>query len=583
MGRSVGKATAKSNLKTIIDGLAYFLKLADQPAADAATNKITTEVLSQATPQQQEALATALRSGLQDQMRATGSYGAGQRITSPQVPIPETPASRFIPPSKPGYFETRPDAIGEADFQRLMAERARAAQPPAAPVDPMQRLADLQNRIAELKAGGVGNTGVTPLQVDPILDPNQLRIPYQYQKGTVVGGRNVGGRMFSPTAEADPDLVRIDRGARPASADEQALLTAVARRAEAPTADLFRSAEEFNEAMAALRQTPAFQAPGVPFSYGRTVDINGKTNDVLNPYAFGMQKAYNNFESVRPGVRIADLSKLAGGGVLAAGGLATALNMMDGSDQVVTNEEPPLGRTSAVDQTVMADGPQPIAGFDTLTPEQMQEAVRMAQSDTPTSPSAPSAAPALTAEESAALAQEASNRIEAAANAGQTLDSEMLKAFTPMDPSRYSSAAEYYADQRRLAKSMAPGQFERVKAELTSRYDPASQQTEIDRMDQFAEANRAIAIRNAMRSNPDLFNQQSGQSVTGTTVNSEMGSSAAASAQGNANATAALNSAPPMSVATQGFSDLRAATNPIVQPTLERANQFLNQALGGIN
>ena len=158
----------------------------------------------------------------------------------------------------------------------------------------------------------------------------------------------------------------------------------------------------------------------------------------------------------------------------------------------------------------------------------------------------------------------------------------MLKAFTPMDPSRYSSAAEYYEDQRRLAKSMAPGQFERVKAELTRRYDPASQQTEIDRMDQFAEANRAIAVRNAMRSNPDLFNQQSGQSVTGTTVNSEMGSSAAASAQGNANATAALASAPPMSVATQGFSDLRAATNPIVQPTLERANQFLNQALGGI-
>ena len=471
MGRSVGKATAKSNLKTIIDGLAYFLKLADEPAADAATNKITAEVLSQASPQQQEALATALRSGLQDQMRATGSYGAGVRGDVPQVPVAETPASRFIPRPESRYFATRPDAVGEADFQRMMADRARIAQ---------------QNR----GVSGDMQLGPTmpPASVDPILDPNQLRIPYQYPKGTNIGGRNVGGQMFSPTKEADPELIRILRGARPASADEQALLAAVARRAEAPTGDLFRSAEEFNEAMAALRQTPAFQAPGFPSSLGRTVP------SPLDPTGFG------NLEGVRTGVRFADLSKLAGGGVLAAGGLATALNMVVGSDQVVTNEEPPLGRTSAVDQTVMADGPQPIAGFDTLTPEQMQEAVRMAQSDTPTSPSAPSAAPALTAEESAALAQ----------------------------------------------------------------------------------ANRAIAVRNAMRSNPDLFNQQSGQSVTGTTVNSEMGSSAAASAQGNANATAALASAPPMSVATQGFSDLRAATNPIVQPTLERANQFLNQALGGI-
>jgi len=553
MGRSAAKATAKSNLNTIIDGIAYFLRLADKPAADAATNKITAEVLSQATPQQQEALATALRSGLQDQMRATGSYGAGVRGDVPQVPIAETPASRFIPRPESRYFATRPDAVGEADFQRLMADRARIAQ---------------QNR----GVSGDMQLGPTmpPASVDPILDPNQLRIGYQYPKGTIIDGRKVGGRVFSPTAEADPDLVRIDRGARPASADEKALLEAVARRAEAPTADLFRSAEEFNEAMAALRQTPAFQAPGVPSYLGRTVP------SPLNPTGFG------NLEGVRTGVRIADLSKLAGGGVLTAGGLTTALNMVDGSDQVVTNEEPPLGRTSAVDQTVTADGPQPIAGFDTLTPEQMQEALLMAQSDTPTSSPAPSVAPALTEEQSKVLTEEASRRIEAAANAGQTLDSEMLKAFTPMDPIKYKSAAAYYEDQRRLAKSMAPGQFERVKAELTRRYDPASQQTEIDRMEQFAEANRAIAIRNAMRSNPDLFNQQSGQSVTGKTVNSEMGSSAAASAQGNADAAAALVSAPPMSEATRGFSDLRAATNPIVQPTLERANQFLNQALGGI-
>ena len=559
MGRSAAKATAQSNLKTIIDGIAYFLRLADKPAADAATNKITAEVLSQASPQQQEALAAALRSGLQDQMRATGSYGAGQRITSPQVPIPETSASRFIPPSKPGYFETRPDAIGEADFQRLMAERARAAEPPAAapaPVDPMQRLAELQNRIAELKAGGAGNTGVTPLQVDTILDPNQLRIGLRYGKGAVIDGRKVGGQMFNPTRE--PRNLAI-YNTRPLNESE---LASYSRK----FGSVERGTEEFPVSFISS-DSPDTTGTGLLGSAG-VLDETPQVILSADPTAFG------GLRGVRPGIEITDLAKLAGGGALVGVGLT-------GSDQVVTNEEPPLGRTSAVDQTLTADGQQPIAESDTLTPEQMQDPP-MAESDTPTSSPAPSVAPALTAEESQAIRQAASDRLEAAANAGQTLDSEMLKAFTPMDPIKYKSAAAYYEDQRRLAKSMAPGQFERVKAELTRRYDPASQQTEIDRMEQFAEAQRAIAIRNAMRSNPDLFNQQSGQSVTGKTVNSEMGSNFVTSAQGNADAAAALASAPPMSVATQGFSDLRAATNPIVQPTLERANQFLNQALGGI-
>lgn len=142
------------------------------------------------------------------------------------------------------------------------------------------------------------------------------------------------------------------------------------------------------------------------------------------------------------------------------------------------------------------------------------------------------------------------------------------RAIEPMSPERYKSIEDYYAARQAYAGSAD-------KRRELMRFMEGQSETLGKGLANWAQANPTLAYEYQRRQlvNP-AANQQSAEAITTTTVTTSLGSETAANAVGNAEATADV-----VLKGTQEASALRNATQPNVQPNLQRVQEFIrNQA-----
>ena len=377
--------------------------------------------------------------------------------------------------------------------------------------------------------------------------------------GTKIGGRQMGGDYpYSPMPQADPPTtVRMPEGQM--------------------EIDL-RSNEQM------LGDTAPMTSPPIPNAQGnlvRTADgrIVRSPGGEVAPYQAPQTRQAPQMEMpedpMRPqGVRMVDLNteftmdpvQRRNAGLLGAGSLLIGTGAMlrrpeannPSPEPLVPPQVAPMGNTpeSPVGQT---PGELPSTGLqgevETLIP------------------------PNLTPVESRAIEEQTSAALSQLQQSDPA-SSAAIRALAPRDPSSYKNIGEYYADQRRFVEAMDTGRMRDIVTSIG-----ASQKNEAaaNNMETWAKSNPLLAYQLATRQgmiNPSQ-NQQTGQSLTTSTVGSSLGDNNEANAIGQANAAASqvntvqANSELEAANLRQRNNEMIDAARPIVRPRLSSYESFL--------
>ena len=206
---------------------------------------------------------------------------------------------------------------------------------------------------------------------------------------------------------------------------------------------------------------------------------------------------------------------------------------------------------------------------------------------------APTPVPALTPEESGALATDIENKITAIQQS-DPVSAQVVRAMAPKSPEQYANIGDYYADRARFVQSLQPREegsaFQTVVDSIKT---TAANEEMAANLAAFARANPQMAYENMLRQglinregqlvSPEM-NQQS-QSVTSQTYGSSLGTNNEANALGQANAAASqmytgdFNNDLEAAAAIQKNNELIAAAAPIEYGNLQRPDQFLGQQM----
>ena len=376
--------------------------------------------------------------------------------------------------------------------------------------------------------------------------------------GTRIGGRQMGGDYpYSPMPQVDPPTT--------------------ARMPEGQMEIDLRSNEQL------LGDTAPMTSPPIPNAQGnlvRTADgrlVRSPGGEVA-PYQAppSRQSPEVEFEDpMRPqGVRMVDLNteftmdpvQRRNAGLLGAGSL--------------------LIGTGAMLRRPEANNPAP----EPLVPPQVAP-----MGDTPESPVGPTPGelpatglqgevetvirPGLTPVESRAIEEQTSAALSQLQQSDPA-SSAAIRALAPRDPSSYKNIGEYYADQRRFVEAMDTGRMRDIVTSIG-----ASQKNEAaaNNMETWARSNPLLAYQLATRQgmiNP-AQNQQTGQSLTTSTVGSSLGDNNEANAIGQANAAASqintVQASNELEAANlrQRNNEMIDAARPIVRPRLSSYESFL--------